>query len=268
MQRIRNNFEIDYKHLVDEVMTLGDLRSTRNGNVKSLFGKTLKFDIQEGFPILTGRKMFYKGVLGELAAMLRGPSTLKDFEIQGCNYWSKWATKEGKLELDYGNAWLDYNGVNQLQNVIDKLNNDPHDRRMIIDSWRPDRLEELSLPCCHYTYQFYVREGMYLDMVWTQRSADTMIGIPADAIFAAAWIIALGNEVKLIPGEVTMNFGDTHIYEEHVGGVTEYMKEKIYDLPMATFNKPMGTKLVDFISADLSLKDYKHGPKIEFELKA
>lgn len=267
MQRVNNEFEINYKHLIDEIMTLGDLRSTRNGNTKSLFGKSLSFDLQEGFPILTGRKMYYKGVMGELAAMLRGPTCLKDFEDQGCNYWKKWAGEDGTLNLDYGNAWLDYNGVNQLENVIDSLNNNPHDRRMIIDGWRPDKLDELSLPCCHYAYQFYVRDGMYLDMMWMQRSADTMIGIPSDAIFAASWIIAMANEVRLLPGQVIMHFGDTHVYEEHVGDTIEYMKRPVKDMPQFTFKRDMGTPTVDFTNKDIRLIDYQCGAEIKFELK-
>lgn len=268
MNKIENDYEIRYKHLIDMIMTKGDLRETRNGITKSLFGTSLDFDLQKGFPILTGRKMYYKGVMGELAAMLRGPKTLKDFEDQGCNYWSKWADEDGKLELDYGNAWRDFNGFDQLADVINKLNNDPHDRRMMISGWRPDRLQDLSLPCCHYAYQFYVREGMYLDMMWIQRSADTMIGIPSDAIFAASMVIAMANETRLLPGQVTMHFGDTHVYEEHVGATMEYMQHKIYSLPDYTFNKAMGAPTIEFTNKDISLKGYKHGPKIEFELKA
>lgn len=264
---MQNNFEIAYKNLVDQVMTNGDLRHTRNGVTKSLFGTTLGFDLQEGFPLLTSRKMYHKGVTGELAAMLRGPKTLKDFEKQGCNYWSKWADEDGQLVLDYGNAWRDFNGVDQLQNVIDTLIHNPTDRRMIITGWRPDRIAELSLPCCHYSYQFYVREGIYLDMIWTQRSADVMIGIPSDAVFAAAWIIAMSKETSLLPGRVTMNFGDTHIYEEHIAGVIEYQQAKMYEAPQFMWVGKDGQKTVDFTTDDLKIKTYKHGSAIKFELK-
>lgn len=267
MQEITNDFEIDYKYLIDRILTEGDFRTGRNGNVKSLFGVSLSFDLGGGFPIITGRKMFAKGVLGELAAMLRGPKHVSDFKDQGCNYWDQWADEDGFLKLDYGNAWLDFNGVNQLAMVIDKLKNDPHDRRMVISSWRPDGMEDLSLPCCHYAYQFYVRGGEYVDMVWTQRSADVMIGVPSDAIFAAAWLTAIGSETKLIPGRVTMNFGDAHVYEEHVGSAIEYMKSRIYSLPMYTHNQKMGYPTVDFVADDITLINYEHGPKLDFELK-
>lgn len=264
---IQNDFEMNYKHLIDKIMTVGDLRETRNGNTKSLFAESLSFDLDQGFPLLTGRKMHYKGVMGELAAMLRQPKNLKDFVDQGCNYWTKWSNPDGTLTLDYGNAWLDYEGVNQLQNVLDSLVDNPHDRRMVISGWRPDRLDELSLPCCHFAYQFYVRDGMYLDMMWMQRSADTMIGIPSDAIFAASWIIAMGTEVGLIPGRVTMHFGDVHVYEEHVGSTIEYMHSKIYDAPKFTHIRDGGHKTVDFINTDIKIKEYRHGEAISFELK-
>jgi len=267
-KEITNSFEINYKHLIDKVLTHGELRATRNGNTKALFAESLMFDLGEGFPILTGRKMFYKGVLGELAAMLRGPKHVDDFKKFGCNYWGAWADEDGSLGLDYGNAWLDYNGVNQLEKVINSLKNNPFDRRMLIDSWRPDKLDALSLPCCHYSYQFFVRGGEYVDMIWNQRSADTLIGIPSDAIFAAAWLTAIGSETKLIPGKVTMHFGDTHVYEEHVGSAIEYMKSKIYSLPKYEHNQKIGYPTVDFVPEDITLVDYQHGPAIKFELKA
>lgn len=214
-------FETDYTGLVNEVLTFGEVREGRNGKTKSLFGTTLTFDLAKEFPMLQMRRMFPAGILGELAAMLRGPKHIDDFKRWGCNYWNKWAKPDGSIAVDYGNVWLDFNGVNQIDQLRKAIIGSPASRRMLISGWRPGA--DVDLPCCHVMYQFYVREDKHLDMIWTQRSADVMVGVPSDAVFAAAWLIAMCAEFTwLTPGRVVMNFGDTHIYEEHVEEAEEY----------------------------------------------
>lgn len=261
-------FESQYKEIVDSVLNFGELVQGRNGKTKSLFNCGTVIDLQEGFPLLKGRKMYYKGVFGEFAAMIRGPKYVEDFEKWGCNYWKKWSNEDGSLNLDYGNAWLDYNGINQIKTLVDKLKHNPNDRRLVVNAWRPDRLEELSLPCCHYDYQFYVRQGKYLDMRWTQRSTDVMIGLPSDVILGACWVIALANEVDLKPGIIHFHWGDTHIYEEHFKQAREYF-ERIHSLRQVEYDHvaPLGQKLVDFKPEDILIKDYYPMEPIKFHLK-
>ena len=215
--------EYDYRNLVQEVLIEGEDRETRNMSTRSIFGTSLSFDLRKGFPLLEGRKIFYKGVLGELAALLRQPKHLDDFKAWGCNYWEKWANPDGSINVDYGNAWFDFEGFNQIADLKDKLKNNPADRRMIINAWRPHKLDELSLPCCHYSYQFHVSAEGVLNMVWTQRSADLMIGVPSDMVLAAAWMIAIANEFELTPGACKMDFGDTHIYSDHIDPAYDYL---------------------------------------------
>ena len=261
--------ELKYRELVDEVLHNGELAKTRNGETRRLFAKVLVIDsLTKGeFPLLTGRKMFYKGVLGEFAAMIRKPKSVRDFEAQGCNYWKLWGDKDGKLELDYGNAWLDWNGVNQLDYVIKSLVANPTDRRMLISGWRPDRVinNELSLPCCHYSYQFFLNKNGEIEMLWNQRSADVMIGIPSDIVFAATWLIALAKHTGYKPGKITMVFGDTHIYEEHIEGAKEYLNRDIFTSPVY---KCTTTNIYDFKPDDLTIFDYMYNPAIKFKLKA
>lgn len=226
-------FEKQYVNLVSRVFNTGEVKAGRNGNTLSIFGASLAFDLQVEFPILRGRRMYFKGVLGELAAMLRQPKHLADFEKWGCNYWAKWAKPDGSIAVDYGNTWFNFNGVDQIAMLRKALWNSPDSRRMVISGWRPGA--EVDLPCCHYAYQFYVRKSAdgqeYLDMLWHQRSADTMIGVPSDAVFAAAWMIAICAEVKhLKPGRCFMTFGDTHIYEEHLIQVPTYIESADYEL--------------------------------------
>ena len=177
----------EYPNLIRKILKEGSLRHTRAGNTLSIFGEMLKIDISVGLPITRGRKLYVKPILGELAALLRGPKSIEDFKKFGCNYWDSWADQEGKLNLDYGNAWRNFNGVDQLKDLVTTLKTNPTDRRMIITGWRPDNLKSLSLPCCHLLYQWYVREDKFLDMIWYQRSVDVMVGLPSDIVLASVW---------------------------------------------------------------------------------
>jgi len=261
--------ENEYKKLIKNIIRNGEIVNGRNGKTKRLFATTLVIDsLAEGkFPILTSRKMYWKGVAGEFAAMMRQPKNVKDFEKFGCNYWKLWADNKGDLELDYGNAWLDYEGFNQLAYVINNLKFNPTDRRMIINGWRPDRVlgNKLSLPCCHYAYQFFLNNKKEVEMLWIQRSADVMVGVPSDIIFAAIWLSTLANHTGYKPGKITMVFGDTHIYEEHLGKVEEYLNNPILDLP--AYNNKCNN-IYSFMPTDIVLENYMHSEPIKFELKA
>jgi len=266
-------WELAYAKLAEKVLQQGEIRKGRNGITKALFGTALQIDMTDSklFPILTGRKMYYKGVFGEFAAMVRKPKHVDDFKEWGCNYWGDWSDEEGNLNVDYGNAWLDYNGVNQLELLVDKLKHNPTDRRLLITSWRPDRLDSLSLPCCHHTYQWFVREGQYLDMLWMQRSVDTMIGLPSDIILAAVWNIMLANEVGLKPGKLTFSMGDTHIYEEHWEKAEEYINHVITwknsPPPKYELIAPPGRKTIHFVPEHIGITSYDPMDAISFLLK-
>lgn len=278
------NWEINqYSKLINKILDTGEKRASRAGEVYSLFGEQITIDLQEsGFPLLHGRKMFYNGVLGEFAAFLRGPKNIEDFKKFGCNYWDAWKNTDlsGKIEnqlpvsdinLDYGNAWIDFNGVNQLQNLVDTLIKNPLDRRMIISGWRPDRLAELSLPCCHLLYQWYVRKGEYLDMIWYQRSVDTMVGLPSDIVLAAIWNIILAYQCGYKPGKITLVLGDTHIYANHIQPTLDYLrqlKEANEDKIIKQINYGIqpNTTVFNFKPDMLDIHEYKSKPAIKFEL--
>lgn len=271
-------FEQSYAELVLDVLRNGEKRKTRNQYTRSLFGKQLIVDCKIGeLALLRGRKMYYKGVFGELAAMLRKPKTVDDFRVWGCNYWDKWADKDGNLVVDYGNAW---HADGQIERLKHSLEHNPADRRMIINGWRPGMLNTLSLPCCHYAYQFYVR-GLdtgeyYLDMMWHQRSVDLMVGLPSDIVFAQAWLIAIANQFGFVPGRITMTLGDTHVYEGHVENAGVYLNQwqDIYEaepfdyVEPPTYNVlvPFGTDFCDFKPSWLDVANYNPAPRVEFEL--
>lgn len=265
-------FEHTYAHLISDILQNGVIKNGRNGKTISIFGAQLIVNELKDykFPLLQGRKMFYKSVLGELAAFFKGPTTVKDFEDEGCNYWSKWANAAGELTLDYGNAWIgNASGVNQIENVIHSIKTDPNGRRHLITGWIPHRVSSLSLPCCHHTYQWRVAEG-YLDMIWIQRSVDTMVGLPSDIILAAAWNIIMAELTGYEPGRLIFQLGDTHIYEEHIFQVFEYLRQfnKVHmeSSPDYVINT-LWTRYDQFSNKDIVINDYDPMPPINFLLK-
>lgn len=264
-------FELDYAGMVAQILKHGELRETRNAVTKSLFGMSLTVDVNDNLALIQGRQIFYKGVLGELAAMLRKPQHVDDFKKWGCNYWDKWADKDGNLSIDYGNAWFDFNGFDQIADLKDKLANNPTDRRMIVSGWRPDGLSSLSLPCCHYSYQFYVERGGVLNMIWTQRSVDMMIGLPSDIVFASAWLISIANEFNMNAGYIKMDFGDCHVYESHFEEAKKYLiavEDNCFDAPEVFYWPTQGRDFCLMEPDDFEVIRYNHGPKLTLELIA
>lgn len=261
-------FEADYKALVKDILANGEHREGRNGFTLSKFGLTLDVRLigSKLFPIIQGRKMYYKGVFGELAAMLRKPTKLEDFERWGCNYWKLWAKEDGSIAVDYGNAW---HADGQIERLKDSLVNNPNDRRMLISGWRPSKLDELDLPCCHLLYQFYVHENGELDMLWYQRSADMMIGLPSDIIFAAAWLIMIANEFEYTPGSIKMVLGDCHIYSEHIPAAHKYVRSTTVfeSYPMYELMAKPGKDFCEFEPSDLVISQFDAGPSLTLELK-
>lgn len=264
-------YEEQYFDLVVDVLGKGEVRSTRNATTKSVFARSIVLrDVAAYAPLLQGRRIYYKGVLGELAAMLRGPQRVEDFERWGCNYWKQWADGAGNLNVDYGNAWLEHRQIERLKHC---LQHDRTDRRMIINGWVPENLQNLSLPCCHYSYQFYVRNNTYIDMIWNQRSADLMIGVPSDAVFAAAWLKAIANEFGLVAGDITMHFGDVHIYESHFDGAKEYLANAACELDYTEtawwFTGEEGKDFLLFEPSDIEISpSYNPVSVVKFDLIA
>lgn len=266
-------FEINYASLIMQVLAEGERRMTRNYETKAIFGTSLVIDMEgtNWFPLIQGRKSHYKGVMGEFAALVRGPSKLAHFEQWGCNYWGKWADEDGSLTVDYGNEWLRNGQVDHLKHCLEF---NPTDRRMIINGWNPANLEQLSLPCCHYNYQFFVRNGEFIDMIWTQRSVDIMIGLPADIVLAYTWLVMLANEFGYKPGRITMNFGDTHIYADHITNAMLYCERVLNGIvgsmtaPTYTLTCEPGKDFLQFEPCDILINDYVSLSHLEFNLHA
>ena len=260
------NFEAQYVDKLEYILKSGDKREGRNGSTLSIPGLQLNFDVSEKLPILTKRKIFVKGIAGEYAAFIRQADHVNTFKRWGCNFWDSWGDDQGYIKADYGNAWIDYNDTNQMEQALNMLKQDPHSRRIMINAWRPDRINELSLPCCHFNYQFYANtESNTLDLIWTQRSADWMIGVPSDAISATIMLNQFADLSGLFPRRVIMNFGDAHIYEEHIDKAGKYLLNESFETPRYAFAKQHD--LYSFIPSDLEVLNYESSPAIQFNLK-
>lgn len=258
-------FEERYLNIAEKIIRNGSTQSTRNGITYSLPNQTLKFDLTDGtFPLLTTRKSYYKGVLGEYAAMIRGPKHVDDFQKFGCNYWNNWADKEGNIKVDYGNSWINYEGVNQMEYVLDLLRNDPTSRRMVITGWRPNKLNDLDLPCCHHSYQFW-SDGEVVDLLWVQRSGDWMVGVPSDAILASIMLLCFSSLAGLTARSIHMVIGDAHVYQEHVVPAKMQMRRVPWYPPNFELRKQR--TVYSFVPEDLIISDYKPEEPIKYILK-
>jgi len=214
--------ERNYLDLIVNVLQHGYNSDSRAGPTYSLPGQQITVDLRGGFPMLTTRKMYVKGIFGELAAFVRGAEDLAVFENFGCNYWrdnaANWPENFGKPETEwkvgqsYGSLWRNFEGVDQLQSVIAALKNDQSSRRHVITAWHP--AAQACLPSCHIMFQFYARQG-YLHCHVYMRSVDLCVGLPSDIVLYALLMSLVAKDVGLVPATLTFSFGDCHLYQVH-----------------------------------------------------
>jgi len=253
-----------YRALVIHVLNNGVNIKGRNGNTIEVFGTSLKLKVSDNlFPLITGRKMFYKGIIGEAITLMQTDTTklnVKTFEKNGCNYWKLWS-------YDNGDLIIDYPVKHKFLKLIKDIKKDPYSRRHIVNLWNEHNVENniLNLPCCHYNYQFNIQNNK-INMIWTQRSADLMIGVPSDMILATIYLRVIAAATGYEANEITMNFGSTHIYEEHLDNARIYtqMPHKLSPTLKIT-DKPF-TKLTQ---EDFVVEGYKYADSsLNFVLKA
>ena len=287
--------ETNYLNLLEELIYAGNSRQTRNGLTNSVFGKTIEYDIREKFPLLTTKKVFFRGIIEELLFFIAGKTDTKLLEAKGVNIWKGNTStefiksvnlpyREGDMGPMYGFNWLhfgakysgcdsDYNGsgFNQLEMVLDLLRNDPTSRRIIMTSYNPALAKEGVLYPCHgIAIQFYVRISeniKYVSCSMTQRSADIACGVPYNIASYAAlvYIICqhLGNDYK--PDRLIINLGDVHIYEEHINEGKEQIKRKPFDFPKLDIKE--FSHISDLTYEHFVLKDYVSHDAIKYVMK-
>ena len=210
-----------YQDLLHRILNEGVEKSDRTGTgTKSVFGHQMRFDLAQGFPLLTTKKLHLKSIIYELLWFLRGDTNVKYLQDNGVRIWNEWADEAGELGPVYGHqwrSWPDYNGghIDQIQQVIDQIRNTPDSRRLIVSAWNVAEVNNMALPPCHLLFQFYVADGK-LSLQLYQRSADTFLGVPFNIASYALLTMMVAQVCNLQPGEFIHTTGDTHLYLNHL----------------------------------------------------
>ena len=221
------NIEREYRKLMYDILATGKDKSDRTGTgTKSVFGRTIRHDMSEGFPMLTSKKVSFNAARTELLWILQGRTDLKYLEDNGVNYWRPDYERSGRTDETlgpvYGKQWRDFDGIDQLYNLIDAIHNNPDSRRMVVSAWNVSELSEMALPPCHYGFQVYINDGV-IDLMWQQRSADVFLGLPYDIAMYGLLLEMLAKGCDLIPGQLIGQLGDCHLYNNHLEQAKEYL---------------------------------------------
>jgi len=254
------------KELLD--MAQGDVREDRTGvGTYSVFGRQMRFNLEEDFPLLTTKNVFSKGVFTELCWFLRGDTNIGYLQANGVHIWDDWADENGEVGPVYGKQWRAWEGkhghVDQIDQLITGLKENPGSRRHIINAWNVPLLDEMGLPPCHLLAQFYVTEGKLCCQVY-QRSADIFLGVPFNIASYAALTKIIAQEVGLHASELIMTFGDLHLYSNHVDQAAEQLTRTPRDFPQLTIGTT--SELDELEPEDFKLEGYDPHPAIKAEV--
>lgn len=255
-----------YLSLLKRILDEGATKTDRTGTgTKSVFGHQMRFDLSEGFPLLTTKKLHMKSIIYELLWFLRGDTNVKYLQEHGVRIWNEWADENGDLGPVYGHqwrSWPDYKGgtIDQIQNVLDLIKHHPDSRRMMVTAWNPAEVEEMALPPCHCLFQFYVADGR-LSLQLYQRSADTFLGVPFNIASYALLLQMMAQVTGLQPGEFIHTTGDTHLYLNHLEQAQLQLTRTPRKLPRMKIN-PDVKDLFSFRYEDFELEDYDPWPHI------
>ena len=259
-----------YLKLLDRILTEGATKTDRTGTgTMSVFGNQMRFDMADGFPLLTTKKLHLKSIIYELLWFLRGDTNVHYLQEHGVRIWNEWADENGELGPVYGHqwrSWPDYNGgtIDQIQNVVDMIKNHPDSRRMMVTAWNPAEVEQMALPPCHCLFQFYVADGR-LSLQLYQRSADTFLGVPFNIASYALLLQMMAQVTGLQPGEFIHTTGDTHLYLNHLEQADTQLQRTPRPLPRMLINEDV-KDLFAFRYEDFRLVDYDPWPHIKAEV--
>ena len=256
-----------YLDMLREIRTRGTVKKDRTGvGTQSIFGYQARYDLQEGFPLLTTKKVFLKGIIHELLWFISGDTNIKYLLDNNVHIWDEWADADGNLGPVYGHQWRswpapDGRSIDQLKNVIDQIKSNPDSRRLIVSAWNPGEVDMMALPPCHCLFQFYVADGRLSCQLY-QRSADTFLGVPFNIASYSLLTMMIAQECGLAPGEFIHTTGDTHIYLNHFDQVREQLSREPRQLPRMVLN-PEVKSVFDFKYEDFTLEGYDPWPAIK-----
>jgi len=256
-----------YLALLRDVLENGSHRDDRTGvGARSVFGRQLRFDLAEGFPLLTTKKLHTKSIVAELIWFLRGDTNVQWLQQQGVSIWDEWADANGDLGPVYGKQWRSWAApdgrvIDQISGVIESLKTMPYSRRHIVSAWNPADVDNMALPPCHCLFQFYVADGKLSCQLY-QRSADVFLGVPFNIASYALLTHMIAQVTGLAPGEFVHTFGDAHLYSNHVDQAREQLARDPLPLPVINLN---GAKrdVFAFLPEDVSFVGYRAHPSIK-----
>lgn len=256
-----------YLNLVRRIFDEGVRKDDRTGTgTISVFGHQMRFNLEDGFPLLTTKKLHLKSIIYELLWFLRGDTNVKYLQEHGVRIWNEWADEKGDLGHIYGyqwRSWPDYEGgfIDQISEVVDTIRHNPDSRRMIVSAWNVADLKNMHLPPCHLLFQFYVVDGR-LSMQMYQRSADTFLGVPFNIASYALLLQMVAQVTGLKPGDFVHTIGDAHIYLNHVEQMKLQLTREPRPLPVMKIN-PDVKSIFDFKFEDFQLENYNPWPHID-----
>lgn len=259
-----------YLDILDRILREGTQKGDRTGTgTISIFGTQSRYNLEDGFPLLTTKKLHLKSIIYELLWFLKGDTNVKYLQDNGVRIWNEWADENGELGPVYGHqwrSWPDYNGgaIDQISQVVDQLKHNPDSRRMIVSAWNVAEVNEMALPPCHTIFQFYVADGR-LSLQLYQRSADTFLGVPFNIASYALLLQMMAQVTGLKPGDFIHTTGDTHLYLNHLDQARLQLTRTPRPLPVMKIN-PDVKSIFDFQYEDFQLEGYDPYSHIKAEV--
>ena len=255
-----------YLDLMKYVRESGTKKQDRTGTgTLSVFGYQMRFNLEEGFPLITTKKVHLKSIIYELLWIIKGSTNIDYLKEHGVSIWDEWADERGELGPVYGAQWRswptkDGNSIDQISDVIHQIKSDPDSRRLIVSAWNVSQKEKMALPPCHTLFQFYVAEGRLSCQLY-QRSADIFIGVPFNIASYALLVLMIAKATGLKAGDFVHTLGDAHLYLNHLGQVDEQLKRTPFALPTMNIKKEI-TDILELEYEDFSLENYDSHPHI------
>jgi len=259
-----------YLDLLDHVLKTGVEKEDRTGTgTISVFGYQMRFSLEEGFPLLTTKKLHLKSIIHELLWFISGDTNTKYLNDNGVKIWNEWADRDGNLGPVYGHQWRSWPAdggrkIDQLSILIDSIKNSPDSRRHIVSAWNVGELDKMALPPCHILFQFYVANGKLSCQLY-QRSADIFLGVPFNIASYALFTMMVAQATGLKPGDFIHTLGDAHIYLNHINQVRLQLTRKPYKLPAMKINSDV-KDIFMFRFEDFTLEDYEAHPHIKGDI--
>ncbi|MFH1296638.1 MAG: thymidylate synthase [Bacteroidota bacterium] len=259
-----------YLDLLDHVLNHGATKADRTGTgTISVFGYQMRFNLEEGFPVLTTKKLHLRSIIHELLWFLKGDTNIKYLHDNKVTIWDEWADESGELGHVYGYQWrfwpkADGNHIDQISQVVNSIVRNPDSRRHLVSAWNVGELDQMALPPCHLLFQFYVAEGR-LSCQMYQRSCDIFLGVPFNIASYSLLLLMMAQATGLKPGEFVHTLGDAHIYLNHIDQVKHQLTREPLPLPIMKIN-PAVRNILDFVYEDFELVNYQAHPHIKGEI--